>query len=107
MKSAERYFYPTFSSVLGNVGYKKLFWVRYGILGLLLNTSTANYEYSRNNTDNLSLLVQIQYCEKLKTFSPFFIAFFNSALNFEYFEKKITLIAQVFVRLVTPEDVFT
>ena len=54
-----------------------------------LNTLTANYEYSRSNTDNLPLAVQKQLSEKLETFSRFFIAFFESALNFEHFEKKM------------------
>ena len=49
---------------------------------------TANYEYSPNNTDNLPLPVQMELYGKLKTFSSFFIEFFESALNFEYFEKK-------------------
>ena len=30
----------------------------------------------------------MQLSEKLETFSPFFIAFLESALNFEHFEKK-------------------
>ena len=33
------------------------------------NTLTANYEYSRNNTDDLPLPVQMQLSGKLKTFS--------------------------------------
>ena len=68
---------------------------------------TANYEYSRSNTDNLPLPVQMQLSEKLETFSGFFIAFLESALNFEHFEKKMSLIAQVFLKLLTPKDVFT
>ena len=68
---------------------------------------TANYEYSRSNTDNLPLPVQMQLSEKLETFSRFFIAFLESALNFEHFEKKMSLIAQVFLKLLTPKDVFT
>ena len=55
---------------------------------LKFNTLTANYEYSRSNTDNLPLPVQVQLSEKLKTFYKFFIAFSESALNFEHFEKK-------------------
>ena len=72
-----------------------------------VNTLTANYEYSRNNTDDLPLPVQMQLSGKLKTFSPFFIAFLESTLNFEHFEKKTSLIAQVFLKLYTPKDVFT
>ena len=55
------------------------------------NTLTANYEYSRSNTDNLPLPVQMQLSLKLKRFSEFFIAFFQSALNFEHFEKKVSV----------------
>ena len=68
--------------------YKKLFSVRSEILGLLVNTLTAVYNYSRSNTDKLPLPVRMQLPEKLETFSPFFIAFLESSLNFEHFEKK-------------------
>ena len=73
----------------------------------MVNTLTANYEYSRSNTDNLPLPVQVQLSEKLKTFYQFFIAFSESALNFEHFEKKMSLTAQAFLKLLTPKDVFT
>ena len=46
----------------------------------------------------------MQLSEKLETF---FIAFLESALNFEHFEKKMSLIAQVFLKLLTPKDVCT
>ena len=49
---------------------------------------TANYEYSCNNTDDLPLPVQMELSGKLKRFSPFFIAFLESKLNFGHFEKK-------------------
>ena len=49
---------------------------------------TTDYEYSQSNKDNLTLLGQMQLSEKLGTFSPFFIAFFEFALNFKHFEKK-------------------
>ena len=55
---------------------------------MLVSTLTANYEYSRSNTDNLPLPAQMQLSEKLERFSRLFIAFFESALNFEHFEKK-------------------
>ena len=68
---------------------------------------TASYEYSRSNTNNLPLALQMQLSDKLETFSGLFITFLESALNFEHFEKKICLIAQVFFKLLTPKDVFT
>ena len=51
------------------------------------NTLTANYEYSRSNTETLPLPVQMQLSEKLKTFTQFFIAIFETTLNFEHFER--------------------
>ena len=49
----------------------------------------------------------MQLPKNLKTFSGFFIAFFESALNSEHFEKKISFRTQVFLRLLTPKDAFT
>ena len=45
------------------------------------------------------------YLEKQKIFSGFFSAFFASALNFEHFQKKMTLIAYVFPKLPTTKNV--
>ena len=42
---------------------------------------------------------------KEKIFSPFFSAFFESALNFEHFQKKMTLIAYVFPKLPNTKNV--
>ena len=53
-----------------------------------LNTLTANYEYSRSNRENLSLPIQMQISNKLKTFCCDFIAFWESTLSFKHFEKK-------------------
>ena len=43
--------------------------------------------------------------QKEKYFSGFFGAFFKSKLNFQHFQKKITLIAYVFSKLRTPKNV--
>ena len=55
---------------------------------MLVNTLTVNCENSRSNADNLPIPVQMQLSEKLQTFLRIFIAFLESALNFEHFEKK-------------------
>ena len=69
----------------GHVKIVKIYMVKFNVSILKrLNTLTATYKYSRSNTDNLPLPVQIQLSEKLKTFYKFFIAFFESALNFEH-----------------------
>ena len=49
--------------------------------------------------------IQMHLCQKQKRFSKFFTAFFEFALNFEYFRKKMTLIAYVFPKLPTTKDV--
>ena len=70
------------------MSWKKLFLVISQILGLLVNTLTASYEYSRSNSENLPLPIQTQLSEKPKSFFGIFIAFLESRLNFEDFEKK-------------------
>ena len=44
------------------------FLVRSKILGLVVNTLTANYEYSGSNGENLPLPIQMQLSKKPKTF---------------------------------------
>ena len=49
--------------------------------------------------------IQIHLSQKRKIFSQFFSEFFKSALNFEHFQKKMTLIAYVFPKLTTTKNV--
>ena len=49
--------------------------------------------------------IQMHLSQKRKIFSQFFSAFFKSALNFEHFQKKMTLIAYVFPKLTTTKNV--
>ena len=42
--------------------------------------------------------------QKQKIFTEFFSAFFESPLNFEHFQKKMTLIAYVFRKLPTTKN---
>ena len=43
--------------------------------------------------------------QKQINFAQFFASFFESALNFEHFQKKMTLIAYVFPKLPTTKQV--
>ena len=45
--------------------------------------------------------------QKEKTFSEFLCAFLKSTSNFDHFQKHMTLIAYVFPKLRTPENVVT
>ena len=64
LNSAEKYLYPTISLFRGKLSYKELLLMRSEFLGLLLNTLTANYEYSRSNRENLPLPIQIKLTKK-------------------------------------------
>ena len=58
------------------------------MLGLFLNTLTAEYTYSGSNMQTLRQQVQTPLSLKQKIFSGFFIAFLKSTWNGEHFEKK-------------------
>ena len=49
--------------------------------------------------------IQMHLSQKQKIFSEFFSAFFESAFNFEHFQKKKTFIAYVFSKLTTTKNV--
>ena len=69
------------------------------ILGLFDNTLSEDDKYCLLYNDNLLQPIQILLSQKQKTFSQFFSAFLKSTLNFEHFEKKINLIADIFPKL--------
>ena len=70
-----------------------------------LNTLTANDKYSLNSKDKWWQTIQKLLSQKQNIFLKFFSTFFESALNFEHFQKKMTLIAYVFPKLPTTKDV--
>ena len=65
-------------------------------LRLLVKTLTDDEKFSLLYRENLMQPIQILLSEKPKIFSQFFSAFLKSTLNFEHFQKKMTLIADVF-----------
>ena len=69
------------------------------ILGLFVNTLSEDERYCLLYKDNLLQPIQILLSQKQKTFSQFFSPFLKSTLNFERFQKKVTLIADVFPKL--------
>ena len=63
------------------------------MLGLFVNTLTAEYTYSRRNMETFTQEVQKLLSLKQKIFSGFFIAFLKSTWNGEHFQKKESLLA--------------
>ena len=49
--------------------------------------------------------IQMPLSQKQNIFPEFFSSFFESALNFKHFQKKMTLMAYVFPKLPTTKDV--
>ena len=62
--------------------------VRSKLLGLFVNTLTAEYTYSRRNMQTFRQHIQTPLSLKQKPFSGFFIAFPKSTWNGEHFQKK-------------------
>ena len=73
--------------------------VKFEIRGLFINTLTVNHDYSVRNTESLPQPIQMQLSKKQKSFCKFLPPFLQPRSNFENFEKKMSLIADVFPKL--------
>ena len=82
---------------------KKSFLLTWEILGLLVNPLATDEMYPVLNGDNLRIPIQMQLNQEQKTFSEFFPPLLKFILQFEHFEKKMTLINFVFSKLRTPK----
>ena len=79
--------------------------VRWKSLRLFVTTLTDDDNYCLLYRDNLTQTIQILLSQKQQAFSQFFSAFLKSTLNFADFQKKMTLIADVFPKLPSPKKV--
>ena len=79
-------------------GQKSLL-VRGKSLRLFVNTTSAVDKCSLHNRDNLMQPIHMQLSQKLRTFSQFFNVFSKSRLNLNISEKRMTLMAYLFLRL--------
>ena len=103
LKSTGKDFYPTFSSFSARLSYKNFFLFRSQILGLLINTLTVNYEYSRSIRENLPLPIHIKLSKKPLIFCGIVLKCLESIWNCQCSAKKTSLIDQVFLKLFTPK----
>ena len=76
--------------------------VLWKISRLFSSTLSADTKYSLLNKDNFTQQIKMQLCQKQKNFSEFFSAFLKSSLNFELFQKEMTLMADLCWKLRTP-----
>ena len=75
------------------------------MLVFFLNTLTDEDKYSLLYRENLTQPIHVLLSHKQKTFFQFFSTFLKSTLNFEHFQEKMTLIADVFPKLQSPKKV--
>ena len=102
-KSASQYLYHIHWSLPSLLSWKKSLFLRCQILGLLGNTLATDEKYPVLTRDNLMVPIQKQLSQKQKKFSDFFAPFSKSRINFQYFEKNLTLRHFVFPKLRTPK----
>ena len=69
---------------------------------------TTDDKYSRRNMLNFTQQLEAPLPQKEKAFSGLFLAFLKCALNLEHFEqKKMSILAYLFPKLLTPKEVVT
>ena len=73
--------------MLDELSWKKFLLVRSEILGLFVNTLTAEYKYSCPDMQTLPQQLQTLLSLKQKSYYGFFIAFLKPKRNFEHFQK--------------------
>ena len=88
LKSASLHLCDIPWSLLSQLSWKTSLLLTCQILGLLVNTLSANEKYSVLNRDNLTIPSQMQLSQKKKSFVEFSAKLFKSAKNSKYFEKK-------------------
>ena len=87
------------------LSWKKSLLVIWKILELLVKTLTADHKFSLLNRDKLTRPIQMQLCKNKKAFSQLCSAFLKFRYSFQQFQKKMTLIADVFPKLMIPKNV--
>ena len=75
------------------------------ILRLFVNTFTDCDKSSVLNRQYLTLPIHMQLSQKQNGFSEFCSEFLKSRLNFKHIQKKMTLMANVFKKLRTSQNV--
>ena len=77
-----------FFIILREVNLENIFPTITEILGIFLNTLTAEGKYPIKDWENLPLPNQMQLSKKRKSFPQFFFPFMKCTSNFTHFEKK-------------------
>ena len=87
-KTPWQVFYLDFLSFSGNLISKLSSLVLDEILGVFVNTLTADDKYPVQDYVNLQIRIQMHLCGKRKTFCRFFVAIVESTSTFKHFKRK-------------------
>ena len=79
LKSARHHYYRMLPSICDKLSWKKSVFVRSEMLGLFVNTLTAEYMHSSRNIQNFHQQLQTLLSQKRKYFSVFLISFLKYA----------------------------
>ena len=87
-KSERQNYYRIIAWIWDKLSWKNSVLVRSEILGLFVNTLTAEYRYFCRNIKNFPQKIQTHLSQKRKAFSGFFIAVLKCTSSYEHFERK-------------------
>ena len=88
LKSARRHFYPNLPLIQDELSWKTYLWIRSKMLGLFLNTSTADHMYSAHSWEKIRQKFKRNYLKNQKQFLKVLLPFWKSTWNFAHLEKK-------------------
>ena len=101
VKSWWEHFYHIFPSLWREMIWKISPWLRFEIIGMLINTWTGDYKYPVAQCENLPFPIKMISSLKPKTFSEFFFHLWNLHQILNIFKKNKIVIANVFPKLTT------
>ena len=109
LKSERRHLYHIYWSLGRQVSWNRSLLMICKILGLFVNLLTADEKYSLLKRRNLLLHILMHLSQKRTNFPDFFFFFFLIFINLDWilkiFKKQDTLLAHLFLKLRTPENV--
>ena len=105
LKSAREHFYDYFPLISNKLSSVLRLLVGSEIVGPFSIRLTVDHKYSFHNWEKVLQQVQEQLFSKLKIFFQVFLHFWNLHKILSVLKKKITFIAQIFMKLLSPENV--
>ena len=101
LKPEPHHLYSFYWSLSRQLNWKKCLLVIWEISGQFVKILNAGHKYSLLCRENLKKTIQMRLSQKQKLFYHLFSAILKSRLIFEQFQKSMTLIADVFLKLQT------